>query len=401
MVSDFTSFDATSSFVGYLYQVRYALLLALKKIDDVDDPDNCFISIEKLDDVAFEESGTPSELLQMKHHTKAGNITDRSQDIWKTVRVWSEFVASSNELESAVFSLVTTEVAAESTIAEFLSCDKDKRNPGLALERMRSISQETKSETNKKAYEAFCSLEPWQQNKLVSSIYIIGSSPSIVDIRHLLLKKLRSAVFADYVDPFLTRLEGKWFSRIIDIFCSSDEDVICLSEVLDVMDDLRNQFLPSNLPADFSDAILTNIDLDGDARRFLEQLRLIGASNRVLTTAVINFYRAYEQRSRWSKDNLLRPGEIKKYLDRLKDEWENYYGLLEMEYDFSQEQQMVNFGAKLYSKCQLEAVIPIRAEFSEPYVARGSYNTLADDLAIGWHPDYQSYCGSGKSEGVA
>jgi len=32
MVSDFTSFDATSSFVGYLYQVRYALLLALKKL---------------------------------------------------------------------------------------------------------------------------------------------------------------------------------------------------------------------------------------------------------------------------------------------------------------------------------------------------------------------------------
>ncbi len=40
-------FDATPSALGYIYQVRYALLLALKKISEADDPDDCFISIER------------------------------------------------------------------------------------------------------------------------------------------------------------------------------------------------------------------------------------------------------------------------------------------------------------------------------------------------------------------
>ncbi len=47
-------FDAFSSALGYLYQCRYALLLALQKGDD---PNLC-LSIEKLDDVAFHESPT-------------------------------------------------------------------------------------------------------------------------------------------------------------------------------------------------------------------------------------------------------------------------------------------------------------------------------------------------------
>jgi hypothetical protein len=45
-------FDASPSALGYLYQCRYALLLALQKDDD---PNLC-LSIEKLDDVAFHES---------------------------------------------------------------------------------------------------------------------------------------------------------------------------------------------------------------------------------------------------------------------------------------------------------------------------------------------------------
>ena len=50
-------FSAGSSAVGYLYQIRYALYLILKKID-------LEISIERLDDVAFESEGSPIELLQ-------------------------------------------------------------------------------------------------------------------------------------------------------------------------------------------------------------------------------------------------------------------------------------------------------------------------------------------------
>lgn len=49
------------------------------------------VTLEKLDDVAFEIKGNPAELLQFQHHIdKTASLTDGSSDIWKTIRVWSE-----------------------------------------------------------------------------------------------------------------------------------------------------------------------------------------------------------------------------------------------------------------------------------------------------------------------
>jgi len=80
-----SSFSAVDSLTGYLYQVRYALLDALRRAkDDV----RFSVSIETLDDIVFESDGQPVELLQAKHHSKPANLTDTSTDLWKTIRIW-------------------------------------------------------------------------------------------------------------------------------------------------------------------------------------------------------------------------------------------------------------------------------------------------------------------------
>ena len=57
------SHNAAGQMNGYLYQIRYALNLLMES----DEP-NYQISIEKFDDVAFDDNGTPKELIQLKHH---------------------------------------------------------------------------------------------------------------------------------------------------------------------------------------------------------------------------------------------------------------------------------------------------------------------------------------------
>ena len=73
-------FSAADSALGYLYQVRVALLWALRrlKIDD-----NFVISLETLDDVTFEtKGGKPEELLQDQHHrNREATLTDASEDL--------------------------------------------------------------------------------------------------------------------------------------------------------------------------------------------------------------------------------------------------------------------------------------------------------------------------------
>ena len=70
--------QASEQMIGYLYQVRYALALLLD-----DDNSNSQISIEKFDDVALIDGNVPKELVQLKHNVnKAGNLTDKSTDLW-------------------------------------------------------------------------------------------------------------------------------------------------------------------------------------------------------------------------------------------------------------------------------------------------------------------------------
>ena len=90
------SHDASASLTGYLFQARYALLRGLE--EGRRHPGHA-LSIEKFDDVAFEEAGRPVELIQTKHHGNRGDVSDASVDLWKTLHIWiTRFVGSWNGL---------------------------------------------------------------------------------------------------------------------------------------------------------------------------------------------------------------------------------------------------------------------------------------------------------------
>ena len=91
-------FSAAAAALGYLYQVRVALVWALRRLKQGSD---FLVSVETLDDVAFEAAGgVPEELLQTKHHqSREATLTDASGDLWKSLRVWFE-TYSANALGS-------------------------------------------------------------------------------------------------------------------------------------------------------------------------------------------------------------------------------------------------------------------------------------------------------------
>lgn len=225
---------------------------------------------------------------------------------------------------------------------------------------------------------------------------------SIQDVAKLIKKELRTTAERKHIDAFCTRLEGEWFKRFISAMSSSDEKEVCLGEVVAIIDDLRSQFSLTNLTADYADAEPEDIDVDGDDRNFVEQLRIVGYTNMAIRVAIINYYRAYEQRSRWSRDGLVKPGELKDYLKKLKEEWDFHLSIMQPEFDLSNDDQCKKLGRVVYDKCQEDKISNrIRKDFNHPYVARGSYHTLADELVIGWHPNYQSLLQKEDKKGAA
>ena len=75
--------EASAQMNGYLYQVLYALLLLLENENL-----NYRISIEKFDDISFEDGYSLREMIQTKHHSKPGNLTDKSVDLWRTIKIY-------------------------------------------------------------------------------------------------------------------------------------------------------------------------------------------------------------------------------------------------------------------------------------------------------------------------
>jgi hypothetical protein len=394
-----SQFDASPSMLGYIYQIRFALYLSLKKLSDLADPEQFNVSIEKLDDIAFDCNGAPEELLQTKFHGVEGNLTDRSADIWKTIRIWAESIKSGEiSLGSVILSLVTTQVVGDNSLACLLGTGP-KRDIDKAQQIMSEICEES-NQVNDKGYKAFKNLSVAERNSLLNSIYIIGRSENLLKIRENMKPIARQSVPILAVDAFLDRIEGSWFKWVVEALNKTPSGVINLGALQELIESIRPDYALTNLPAEYVDALPDAMDVDNDIRIFVKQMRLFNAPKKLIELAITNYYRAYEQRCKWAEDGLLNPGEIGGFDRKLYEKWCEQQAFMEMQEALDTEETKKVYSARLYQHCQQQGVVPIRPDFVEEYLSKGSYHILSDNLKIGWHPDYEQL-GDASNEDIA
>lgn len=396
-----TPFSAPFQALGYLYQARYALYLILEGREEVE------LSIESLDDVVFEEGGTPHELLQLKHHGSPASLTNTSRDLWKTIRIWSIYLKEKTILPDTLLTLVTTARASDNSIAALLRPATARlnepasaqhrstgtRDPSLALQKMLEVAKTSNNKKLKSAFEAFLALSAQQQEMLVASIQVLDCSPNISDTATQIKDKIRWNVRREHLEGVYERLEGWWFDKVVCHLSGRSTTPITGFEVHDKIVEITEQFRPDALPIDFLDAFpATPLDPEGDTRRFVAQLRAIAIKNRRIEKAILDYFRAFEQRSRWAREELLIGGELSRYERKLVDEWERYTLALEdeLEIDEADESKLQKHGRKIYNWMELNANIPIRPRVTEAYVMRGSFHMLADKNppSVWWHPKF-------------
>ena len=194
------SFSAAPQALGYLYQVRYALYAILKSKEEAK------LSIESLDDVAFEEKGNPRELLQLKHHIKKASLTDSSREIWKTLRVWSESVTQGTiNVHEVILSLVTTAFAREDSIAALLR-PNGNRDPDKACQKLVEIAESSKNQNLEKSFQAFLHLTPEQRKSLINVVQVFDGSENILDVTNRIKASIRYSVRPEHLDSLYERL---------------------------------------------------------------------------------------------------------------------------------------------------------------------------------------------------
>ena len=199
---------------------------------------------------------------------------------------------------------------------------------------------------------------------------------------------LKRACRHEHMTAFRERLEGWWFAIVIDALATPGGKLIPVSLIDSKIDDLRDEFGPDQLPIDYGTA-----DPSGETiglleqRPFVEQLKLIGLGPTGQKIAIVDYFRAREQRSRWTRDGLLRQNELTDYGRQLTEHWQRRRGVAEGRLrDDMSETELSDLGMDVFSTTTGNA-IPIR-EVAEAYVSQGSYHMRSDDHVIGWHPHY-------------
>jgi hypothetical protein len=379
-----SDFSATDSALGYLYQVRLALLSSLQRLAR----DEVFaVYLETLDDVVFGQDGSAPELLQLKHHRdRAANLTDASSDLWKSFRVWMEGRVNGNIPLDAQLCLITTSSIGRDSSASYLMLEN--RNEVEALKQLKVTATTSTNKTNEPAYGLFRSLSPDAQTALISSITILPNAPNIGDVSDSLRVQARLVVRRNHLDSFLTRLEGWWYRRAVEQLIALDTPPILSNEIESAIDDLREQFKSDALPVDL-DILEAEVDSTAyEDRVFVQQVKLAGIGNRRILAAIRDYYRAFAQRSRWVREDLLLIGELDSYEQLLKEEWELQFDRVADELGDEVAEDAKRAAAQEIYTWVEKSCYPIRPQVQHPSMTRGSFHILSDKLKVGWHPEF-------------
>jgi hypothetical protein len=385
------TFDASAAAAGYAMQMRYALYRALEQLRVGVDWQ---ISIEAGDDIEIVSPDGYRSLLQIKHRAPKTNLTDASSDLWKTLRIWAEAVTESSvELSTADLYLVTTSAAMTGSIAEHLKADDSCRDVAAALVALDEIAEAAGSATNAKAYAAWTRLTIDRRSALLERVTVVPQSPDIDRVSELLEAACRLTVRRAQVAPFISRLEGWWFQRCIEILRTERAMFISGEEIDAFISDLRETFLPENLPIDIDVPLLEpHADAFAD-HLFVKQLGWVGVGTSRIASAVRDYLRAYTQRSRWTRDSLVRPDELDKYEQRLVEEWRYVFDRCAEELPAdATEAAKTAVAREIYRWVEEATAPPIREQCTERFLVRGSMHMLADrvDSGVGWHPEFSA-----------
>jgi len=387
MPSD-NQFSAGEQALGYLYQFRYALFQTLRL------PEKAVCFIEKDDDVDFSDPDEGRILASLKHKALGDALTDLSPDFWKSVRIWLDYYLKNDITTDPVsFYLFTTgKVVVGSFLEAFLpNGEKTDALPN----RIRQVLAGSDSKLIKKTADLLATLPEDKWPDFFRRITIFDSQERIQDIPKLIMNERFRPIREQFRVPVYERLEGWWNNACIELLTNKRTEPLRGFEVSEKLAAIAEEFRDDNLPIDFADAEPEEgVSPETDDRHFVRQLRAIGLKSDRIRRAILDYYRAFQQRNSWLREIADLSGELETYDDRLVDEWARLREIVFEELkDDAPEELLQQTGRELINRLTTSdhSGLRIRPQVSATFVHMGSYHMLAndDEPRVHWHPRFE------------
>lgn len=388
--------DASGQLTGYLYQILSALLLLVEN----DDPESQ-LCIEKFDDITIEDNDGEencTSMTQVKHHihpNKAGKLSSTSSDFWRTINSWCDYIKNYTTHKKTKFIIITTASSKDGSTASYLR--QSPRDWEKALDIMLGIASEKEQKNNISFYNNFESLDKSQREYLVKNTYIYDKAPVITGIKKEIMRYVRMSTPPAHEESAYDKIIGWWMNHTITCLTSEDPIFISYRQLQNEMIDIGSKYRADNLPIDVDPFYFPTeneiAQLDPEKRIFIRQLELIFLSSNQLKRCIRDYYNAYCQRSKWVREELLFINDLDEYQKKLIDEWNRCFEIMKEDLEDKcgdeeiTENKKQSAGRSLFHKIE-ELNVPIKPKVIEPFIIRGTYHELANQLKVGWHVDF-------------
>lgn len=396
-MSEATEIDhaAEAAALGFYYQAYFALeTLVLQNADDA------AVAVERLDDVELQADGH-TLLYQLKHSllAKPPPITIAGRALWRTVAVWTDLLPSITLADTTLHLVAVGGIPKGNPLQALTQSDADRSEVVQAMvdeaQRVVDARAEAKLKNTSMPHsdraagcESFLALTDTERLNLLRRALIRDESATIDKIEERIAGHLR-LLPADQRPVVAKRLIEWWDRQVVHSLCGLRSRAITRTElqqqIVSIVGDLEEgRLLPEFETATPPD----NYQPDGMLTR---QIRLVDGKQSDLGRAIREEWRAREQRSQWVNANPAMAVTINEYDVILKEHWSDRHGQMTEDVTVADDLAKCEAGLKLLRWTHEEAplaVRPIADGWTAAYYIRGSYQVLAINRSVGWHPNY-------------
>ncbi|WP_224032542.1 ABC-three component system protein [Paraburkholderia caribensis] len=392
-----TNHSAADAALGFYYQAFYALRTLL------DHPhDDATVCVETLDDVEIRSNGQ-TLLTQLKHSMSAGPaaVTLASRPLWRTLKAWID-VLPRLVLSETKFQLVTVAPLGDQPILQALlspEADRTELREALTVEARRVRDEHAAAVSSKdpnpphadriKACEAFLALPESTQIEILERTSIVPEESRIIDIEAEIARKL--TLFPEaYRVPLAQRLISWWDLQVIHTLCRNREPAISKTEVQREIAELAGEIEREDLLPEF-ETLLPPPEHQADSM-LVAQIDLVGGDDIDIERATREQWRAGKQRHAWIENRLDMATRLAQYDAILCEAWSDLHRRMARDCASDDADNKCRKGLAVLRWSHEDAhreVRPLAPNWHAPYYVRGSYQTLAMSLTVGWHPEFR------------
>lgn len=278
-------------------------------------------------------------------------------------------------------------------------------NPKEVEEALQKIETKFLAPTTKKFRQGFGKaiteqieviLKPENRGQLALIIskfdYRHGSGGSYADLRS---KFAKMAIQDSLLDMMIDRMAG-WTKRRIDTLIEAGKNPgIKVEEFRKELNSYHAKLINQPFLERFVDETTDEKIPENSSKTFFRQLILIEADETELMEAVGDYLAARAHAILYVKSGTINETSIPEYAKELEKLWSKLKKKLELQGTAKND---VHFGKSLLVECSLQQT-KLQGSYVPSFFMCGSFHLLADDLKIGWHPNFLQILG-GKNSSV-